>query len=86
LYRYDACDMTVPHEFEDKVLMLNGYELDACNGIAGASHWEKATATHLVAVKYALSVDSQLAMILEQDSMTSPEASWLDGNWRGCTS
>lgn len=65
-----------------QVTMLNGYELDKCNGIEGLDHWAKTSQAHLVAVHYALSKDSQLAMIMEQDTMTDPKAGWADGNWQ----
>ena len=62
--------------------MLNGYELDHCNGIEWMDHWVKASQAHLVAVSLALANDSQMAMVLEQDTMTLPTAGFADGNWQ----
>jgi len=78
----DHCDMDIPEEFDDKVMMLDGFELDKCNGLGGYDHWIKASQAHLHAVTHALSVDSETAMILEQDTISDPNVVWADGNWQ----
>jgi hypothetical protein len=79
----DECDMTIPEEMGDKVMLLNGFELDVCNGLtSGYSHWIKASQSHLHAVTHAISVGAETILILEQDSMADGDVAWTDGNWQ----
>lgn len=77
----DECDMTVPDEFRDKVMLLNGYELDTCNNIQEYSHWIKASQSHLHAVTHAISINASTILIMEQDSVADQNMVWANGNW-----
>ena len=77
----DECDMPVPAELGDNVMMLNGKELDKCNAIEDYSHWIKATQSHLQAITHAQTTDAEVIMILEEDSMGDPSVKWTEGNW-----
>lgn len=77
----EECDMPVPAELGDNVMMLNGLELDKCNAITEYSHWVKATQSHLQAITHAQTTDAEVIMILEEDSMGDPSVKWSEGNW-----
>lgn len=79
----DQCDMTVPEEFGPNVMMLNGYELDKCNGIdlPEYNHWIKASQSHQHAITHAKKVGAKIAMVIEQDAAADPDLEWSMGNW-----
>jgi hypothetical protein len=79
----DQCDMTVPEEFGPNVMMLNGYELDKCNGIdlPEYNHWIKASQSHQHAITHAKKVGAKIAMVIEQDAAEDPDLEWSMGNW-----
>ena len=76
----DECDMTVPEELGDEVMMLNGRELDKCNSVEG-DHWYKASQTHLVALTHAMATNAGNALILEQDAMTDKHCRWEEAHY-----
>ena len=77
----DECDMTVPEAFGDKVMLLDGFALDECNGLGQYDHWIKASQSHLHAVTHAISIGAETILVLEQDSVADPDLGWADGNW-----
>jgi len=48
----------------DKVMMLNGLELDKCNHIEGLGHWEKASKSHMHAMTHAKSIGANVALVM----------------------
>jgi hypothetical protein len=78
----DECDMTVPEEFGDKVMVFDGYQLDECDALQAYDHWIKTSQSHLHAVTHAMTTDAEVILILEQDSTADPDYGWADGNWQ----